>query len=226
MKELIKKTPILGALARRIKRELDFRFFPGSANFWESHYAAGGTSGEGSYSKFAHFKAEILNAFVRDHAVQSVIEWGSGDGNQAGLFTFPAYTGFDISDTAISLCRTRYQNDPTKQFKTVKEYTGEQAELAISLDVIYHLIEDTVFDAYMRQLFGSATRYVIVYASNTDDNSNNSAPHVRHRHFTQWVEQHCPTWNLIEHIPNRYPYNGDYTQTSFADFYIFSNGKE
>jgi len=221
MKDLVKKTPILGPLARRIKQELNFRLFPGSAGYWESHYAAGGTSGEGSYSKFAHFKAEILNGFVREHSIQSVIEWGSGDGNQAALFQFPAYTGFDVSDTALALCHARYKDDPTKQFKAVRAYKGEQAELAISLDVIYHLIEDAVFEAYLHQLFGSATRYVIIYASNTDDNSNNDVPHVRHRHFTRRVEAHCPEWTLIDHIPNRYPYNGDYKESSFADFYIF-----
>lgn len=221
MKEFIKKTPILGRLAQRIKRELNLRRFRGSTDYWENRYAASGTSGEGSYNQLAHFKAEILNAFVLENHIQNVIEWGSGDGNQAGLFQFPAYTGFDVSDTALAKCRARYKDDPTKQFKAVKVYAGEQAELAISLDVVYHLVEDAVFEAYMRQLFGSATRYVIVYASNTDDNSDNHAPHVRHRHFTGWVEEHVPDWQLIQHIPNRYPYNGDYTQTSFADFYIF-----
>jgi hypothetical protein len=221
MKELIKNTPILGSLARRLKRELDVRRFRGSGDYWERRYVEGGTSGEGSYDHFAHFKAEILNGFVQKHSIQSVIEWGSGDGNQTSLFQFPAYTGFDVSPTAIARCRERYKNDSTKQFKEVATYAGEQAELSISLDVIYHLIEDSVFEAYMHRLFESATRYVIIYASNTDDNSDNPAPHVRHRHFTRWVENHYPQWNLIQHIPNRYPYNGDYTKTSFADFYIF-----
>lgn len=221
MKELIKKTPILGSLAQRLNREWHRRRFRGSADYWENRYASGDTSGAGSYSKFAHFKAEILNAFVQEHHIQSVMEWGSGDGNQAALFTFPHYTGYDISETAVALCRTRYKNDPTKEFYLVSDYSGNPAEMAMSLDVIYHLVEDTVFDAYMRQLFDSASRYVIVYASNTDEQGAQQAPHVRHRHFTRWVEQQRPDWRLAQHIPNRYPYNGDYTQTSFADFYIF-----
>ena len=41
--------------------------------------------------------------------------------------------------------------------------TTDRAELALSLDVIYHLVEDTVYESYMGQLFDSATKYVIVY---------------------------------------------------------------
>jgi hypothetical protein len=35
-----------------------------------------------------------------------------------------------------------------------------RAELGLSLEVIFHLVEDDVFDVYMRHLFASATRFV------------------------------------------------------------------
>ena len=78
------------------------RHFPGSAAYWESRYAKGGSSGVGSYGRFAEFKAEVLNRFVATHSVQSVIEFGCGDGNQLALASYPWYLGYDVSATAVA----------------------------------------------------------------------------------------------------------------------------
>ncbi len=65
--------------------------FPGSDKYWEQRYAVGGNSGVGSYGKFANFKAEVINKFVREHKIKSVIEFGCGDGNQLKLANYPSY---------------------------------------------------------------------------------------------------------------------------------------
>jgi hypothetical protein len=62
------------------------RAFPGSGSFWENRYRTGGTSGSGSYGRLAEFKAEILNEFVRERGVSSIIEFGCGDGAQLSDF--------------------------------------------------------------------------------------------------------------------------------------------
>ena len=103
----------------------------------------------------------------------------------------------------------------------MSEYSAETADLVLSLDVIYHLVEDRVFAQYMQTLFRAAKRYVIIYASDTDDNSDNAETHVKHRKFTQWIQQKEPAWKLLEHLKNRYPYTGDYRKGSFADFFIY-----
>ncbi|MBL8175183.1 MAG: class I SAM-dependent methyltransferase [Bryobacterales bacterium] len=192
-----------------------------SAAYWESRYAAGGNSGTGSYSLLAEFKAGILNGFVKTQSIRSVIEFGCGDGNQLTLAEYPAYSGYDVSATTIGNCRRRFAGDTTKRFALVQDYAGETAELALSLDVIYHLLEDDVYERYMKTLFAAASRYVIVYSSNTGDNKGYEGSHVRHRVFTGWIQDNAPNWNLIEHIPNKYPYRGDYHTGSFADFYVF-----
>ena len=43
-----------------------------------------------------------------------------------------------------------------------------RADLTLSLDVIYHLVEDDVFVSAMRALFDKAARFVVIYASNQD----------------------------------------------------------
>src|SRR5437899_4317923 len=62
------------------------QFFGGRAN-----------SGLGSYDKLAEFKAEVLNGFVKENTIKSVIEYGCGDGNQLKFAEYPSYLGFDVS---------------------------------------------------------------------------------------------------------------------------------
>jgi SAM-dependent methyltransferase len=195
--------------------------YEGSFPYWNERYKSGGNSGVGSYGKFAVFKAEVINDFVERHNVKSVIEFGCGDGAQLALARYPEYTGFDISGFAIEQCRRRFQDDLTKRFSSIDEYSGETAELGLSLDVLFHLTEDNVFEEYLYHLFNAAERFVMIYSSNTDANDPQEAAHVHHRAFTDWVDEHLAEWKLLQHIPNRYPYNGNYLETSFSDFFIY-----
>lgn len=226
MKEKIKKTPILGNLASQLYKRIRGnqtkpKLFPGSKKYWEERYASGGNSGVGSYDKFAVFKAEIINTFVARHEVISVIEFGCGDGNQLELANYHRYLGLDVSETVITLCKEKFAFDANKTFKLMKEYNEEVADLSLSLDVIYHLVEEEVFNDYMRALFKAASRYVIIYSSDSDDNAGCEGSHERHRRFTKWIQENVSDWKMLDHIPNRYPYKGDYKTGSFADFYIY-----
>jgi hypothetical protein len=200
------------------------REFPGTQQYWEGRYARGGDSGAGSYSRLATFKAEVINAFVERHGVATVIELGCGDGNQLTLARYPRYLGFDVAKSAIDRCTSLFRGDATKAFKLMSEYSGERADLSLSLDVIYHLVEDAVFDAYMRRLFDTAAQFVAIYSSNdaTLNATLGSAPHVRHRKFTDWIERNAPGWQLLQHVPNEYPYSpANPGETSCADFYFY-----
>src|SRR5690606_2413904 len=130
----------------------------------ERRYSDGANSGAGSYGLLAEFKADVLNSFVVRHDVQSVIEFGCGDGNQLKLANYSSYRGFDVSHTAIRKCKDLFRSDERKSFDLMSAYNGEKADLSMSLDVIYHLIEDAVFDKYMRMLFNASNAYVIVYS--------------------------------------------------------------
>ena len=220
---MLDKIPVVGKLLRKLKKRFtkDAPFIT-SEKYWEDRYKRGGNSGAGSYNNLAEFKAEIINKFVKENQVSSVIELGCGDGNQLKYFNFKSYIGFDVSSAALSLCRNLYKNDPSKQFKLVKDYANEKADLVLSLDVIYHLIEEEVYARYMNTLFNASNNYVIIYSSNEDNHENNDiAPHVKHRKFTNWVSQNAPQFELVKHIPNRYTFDGVNERSSYADFYIF-----
>jgi SAM-dependent methyltransferase len=197
--------------------------FPGSAAYWDQRYRRGGNSGVGSYARFAQFKADIINAFIAEREITSIIEFGCGDGNQLKLARYPQYLGFDVSATAVRICRDLFSSDATKAFKKMEEYTHQRADLTLSLDVIYHLVEDEAFFHHMRTLFSASKRYVILYTSNFDDDSGRHGNHVRHREVSSYIRNSVPGWQIIGHIPNRYPYTGDYTTGSFSEFFIYEN---
>ena len=89
--------------------------------------------------------------------------------------------------------------------------------------MIYHLVEDDVYEAHMQSLFTAGDQYVIVYSSDTEPNAKTS-PHVRHRRFTDWVADSAASrWQLVNRVPNDYPGSetGDPKTVSFAEFFIF-----
>ena len=223
MKKNLKRIPLLKNVISLLRyTKVNQNQFVRSNLYWEERYQSGGTSGTGSYGKFAEFKAEFLNQFVIANKIGSIIEFGCGDGNQLKLVNYPNYIGFDVSEQAILLCRKQFYGDTTKNFYQLTEYNNQRAELVLSLDVIYHLVEDEIFDSHMTMLFHTATRYVIIYSSNFDDSSSRDGKHIRHRKFTDWITVNCPNWKMIDHIPNKYPFKGDYKEGSFADFFVFS----
>jgi SAM-dependent methyltransferase len=215
VKDLVR--PIPGA--RRLSRLWQRRKFGHSAHYWELHYERGGTSGGGSYGDLGRGKAEYLNKFVRENELRSVIEFGCGDGQQLSLAEYPRYVGLDVSRTAIGLCMRRFANDPTKSFFLYSgDYFADRAgllaaDLVISLDVVYHLVEDRVFETYMRHLFTAGRRFVVVYSTNSD--LGFTAPHVRHRHFTPWATDHFPQWRLVDVSP------GPSSEIGRPDFFVF-----
>jgi len=222
-KSFIKSIPLLGALAKNLfgGKDPSNEEFPGSATYWENRYAEGGNSGSGSYNRLAKFKAEIINGFVDSNNIRKVIEYGCGDGNQLELANYPSYLGIDVSETVLDQCEVRFNSDLTKDFSLSNPLTNKQlkADLVLSLDVIFHLVEQEVFEAYMKDVFTSSEKFVIVFSTNFDRKHNY---HERDRKFTNWVEQNISGWNMIEHIPNRFPFDPqDPVNTSEADFFIY-----
>jgi hypothetical protein len=227
VRETIKATPVLGGLVSNAARRYRVSHFPGSATFWEQHYAAGRDSGPGSFGRLAAFKAEVIADICREQEITSVIEWGCGDGNQLSRLAVPRYLGMDVSRTAVEHCVKRFAGDPDKSFAwydpgVFLDNAGFFcADLALSLDVIFHLVEDVTFATYMRRLFRSARRHVLIYSSDVEG-LRYSEPHVRDRKFSAWVESNEPGWELTKTVRNPYPFTGVEEAGSFSDFYFYS----
>lgn len=223
MKRTLKKIPVIGVILQWLYAKVLSikRPFRGSQDYWDSRYEGGGSSGDGSRGILAQFKAEFLNRFVSENGIEEVIEWGCGDGGQLQLANYESYLGLDISPRVIEKCRALFRDDPAKSFGLVKEYDGEKRELAISLDVIYHLVESEVFRNYMEALFASSMKFVVIYSSNTNTQSVGQGGHVRHRKFSDWIQENRPEWEQVDFVGNEHPYSGDSQTGSFADFYVY-----
>ncbi len=199
--------------------------FSTSSDYWDKRYSRGGTSGPGSRGMLAMYKAKVINDFVERHDVTTVVELGCGDGHQLGLLDVDTYLGVDVSPQAIALCRERFADDASKGFELLDRYRPARAfDLALSLDVIFHLVEDEVFEDYMATLFASASRYVVVYSSDRDTQDAAQEPHVRHRAYSTWIRENAPEWSVLDHVPNPHAFQGDWTSGSFASFTAFARG--
>lgn len=194
-----------------------------SREYWSNRYENGGNSGAGSYGRLAQYKADFVNKLVTDESISNVIEFGSGDGNQCSMFEIEEYTGIDVSMRAVKLCNQRYTGKrPIRNFFHADDpaISNKKAPLVMSLDVIFHLIEDDVFNRYMETLFNASTKRVLIYSSNEEQEV--PVEHVRHRRYTDWIEYNRPDFIIEKEEDNPYPYQkGIEKQTSFASFKLF-----
>ena len=198
-----------------------------SKNYWENRYKQGGNSGAGSYNKFAEFKAEVLNSAIAEYGINQVIEFGCGDGNQLTMLRIPSYIGLDVSETILKHCIDKFNNDKSKSFFIYSNNTFIdnhhifQSDAAFSIDVIFHLVENDVYEKYLSDLFTSASKLVVIYGADLDHPQVTS--HEVYRKFTGHIAKNFPDWKMEKIIKNKYP-SKDYNDTegSLADFYFFT----
>jgi cyclopropane fatty-acyl-phospholipid synthase-like methyltransferase len=198
-----------------------------SASYWEDRYKMGGNSGAGSYNKFADFKASVLNNAISEFEINQVIEFGCGDGNQLAKLSIPSYIGLDVSETILKHCIIKFNNDKTKSFfiyngnAFVDNHDIFLSDAAISIDVIFHLVEYNVFKKYLTDLFSCAKKLVIIYSADLD--YPQKTEHEFYRKFTSYININFPEWKLDKVIKNKYiPNDFDDADGSLADFFFYT----
>jgi hypothetical protein len=127
------------------------------------------------------------------------------------------YIGLDISPTVIEKCKIKFENDIFKKFYCVDGFNEDDfskiqhGDFGLSLDVLYYLIEDSVYYSYIQDLLNLSKKYVIIYSSN-EDLPYEIGTRVKHRKFTPFIESTYSNWKLI---------NNEYPSESSADLYIY-----
>jgi hypothetical protein len=209
------------------KRNREKSKFPGSGDYWEERYRSAGNSGSGSYDHLAKFKAEFLNDFVAKNNIKTVMEFGCGDGNQLTMANYPQYIGLDVSPSAVKLCYNRFKADKSKSFYVYNSLAFVdnarlfQADVTMSLDVLYHLVEKEIFEAYLRHLFNASNRYVIIYASDYDQSEEPVHQHENRRKFSDFINTSLKEWKLKEVIKNKFPVEQYKEKGSLSDFFVY-----
>ena len=184
-----------------------------SKSYWERRYRDGGNSGSGSYNNLANFKAEVINSFVDEKAIETVLELGVGDGNQLSLSNYKHYVGLDVSKSALQVCIEKFKNDKNKSFFLYDTETFQdnfnlfRFDLTLSLDVVFHLVEDIIYFKYLEDLFGCSKKYVIIYAYDTQilNYVRQTGTHEKPRDYWKDIEKIYPEWKCIKVIENQFP---------------------
>lgn len=203
--------------------------FTNSISYWEDRYKSGSNSGGGSYGRLALFKAKIINKFLEENNIVEVLELGCGDGNQLQLLNCKKYYGFDVSKTIINSNIEKFKTDNSKSFiyydpKLFCDSAGMvKVDLALSLDVIYHLVENNYFELYMNHLFAFSNKFVLIYSTNEDTPQIN---HEKNRNFEKWINENIVGWKLINKIENEFPFKPtNINETSNAQFFVYQKIK-
>ena len=193
------------------------RWFRGSATHWQRHYDHGGDSGPGSYGESASYKAELINRVVGEYGIRSIIELGCGDGNQLTYLDIDQYIGLDVSKVAIQRCIARHGSNARRSFIWYdQDYFHDplrvvSADCAMSLDVIFHLVEDDVFVRYVQNLFQCGRRFVIIYGLDEEQTLPGHVS-VRFRKYSDYIAANMPEFRVALHVGK----NGN-----FGDFYLY-----
>ncbi len=189
-------------------------------SYWDERYMRGEGSGLGSRGLLAEFKAEVINRFISEHDIDTVVEYGCGDGNNLRYMNCPAYVGVDVSPKAVTTCRSLYAGDKTKTFLLYnplhrREDSLPKGSLVVCLDVLYHVIPDEDYLATLTDVFSSATKYVILYTSIDAflHEPYRQGSHIRHRDTLSALRR-FPEFEIEKIVEQKYP------ESSSAHFVI------
>lgn len=166
------------------------------AGYWERRYRDGRTSGAGSEGDEGAYKAAYLSKFIADHDVNTIVDWGCGDGQVLELVDLHGayYRGMDISPTIVDRMTVKFPlldfSVPTRKGRHV----GKPFDLALSFDVLFHFPDEIDYADYLGQLFDSAEKYVMIYSTNYA--GGRTSRHVFRREFTPDIAERFPDWEL------------------------------
>ncbi len=175
-----------------------------SETYWRGRYADTsskffkGASGNGKLPFRTRYKSKIINSVISTHSVESILDLGCGDGSLTSKIKCKKYFGIEIDKNLTDELRRQYENQPNYNFSTALEDSWpESFDLSLSIDVIFHLLEDEVYIKYMNMLFMGNAELVLIKSSNHDEVGIGRNAHILHRNFTKNISANFPEYKLI-----------------------------
>jgi SAM-dependent methyltransferase len=192
--------------------------------YWDNRYATGGNSGSGSRGELAMYKAEVINMLIEDNNIESMLDLGCGDGYQLQFYCVNSYYGFDISPVSILICKELEDPDNGVRFGVYNVDPLPTVDMAISMDVLFHITDMDALKYYLEDLFDHALKMVVIYAYDYDSSDKDRfSPHYKPVKFTSIIKEQHPDWMLSQHIENKFPVKEFGTaKGSYSDFYIYT----
>lgn len=173
-------------------------------DYWENRYktrkktSKGYGSGIGSEGKENEYKTNYVNDFIAKNNIKTVIDYGCGAGNfTIGLTGFEHYIGYDISQSCIDFCINRFKNRDNLTFTTDTALLSSDYELGLSIDVLFHQVNDNDYIEHLMMLFRH--KYVIIYSHDTDENKIQNE-HVLFRKISKTIAEMFPNYRLTKAV--------------------------
>ncbi|WP_273328085.1 methyltransferase domain-containing protein [Vallitalea guaymasensis] len=193
-------------------------------DYWDKRYLNKGTSGLGSYGDLADFKGEIINEFIKDNNINSVIEFGCGDGNQIKKIEYPKYIGLDVSKVSVEKCKEIFLGDSNKEFHLYKPGMihdldiKTKPDMAVCLDVLYHIIDEQDFAKTLDDIFRTDCSHIIFYTMLKKPEIQLSQ-HLKYRNIFDYLSKY-KGYTIKKIINQKYP------EQSYSDFMVIEKEDE
>lgn len=153
-------------------------------------------NGAGSTGIWLDTKRAWVNSLLEESGGGSLLDLGCGDGLVADGFQVEGYTGVDLVPAAVAAARERFAGRPGWAVLLLDEWEQMMlpVDVAVSMDVILHLIEDAAYFEHLAYLFEVAEHRVGICSTDFEAPAEG---HMRHHQFSIDVEDHFPRWTLV-----------------------------
>jgi SAM-dependent methyltransferase len=138
--------------------------------FWEDNYRRGLSSGYGSRGDEATWKLAEITRIAREFKVESLTDFGSGDGHLAFALNevLPAirYRGIDIAPTAVQANTARALPNQTFEVGDFGREFEAPADMVLCIDVLFHQATQERHDAVIANVCKNFRKVAVIVVWN------------------------------------------------------------
>jgi len=178
--------------------------------WWNEWYKGGGTSGQGSRGDLLEFKSDYINTYFRQDAIQTVFDYGCGDGWLAGNLECKNYLGMDVSAEAVMMCKKKI-NRPNFYFELVESnlISGNYIDLKcvdrfaikpeaiICIDMLYHVMDNELVNKIIESIFSSSARMIVLYTIPNTKMHGGRTDAINFYNNSETLNRVTKNWRLI-----------------------------
>lgn len=175
------------------------------STYWDNRYRSGGGSGAGSEGTYLEIKKKVILPIINELGIKNIEDFGCGEGSLIPYLPLDRYKGYDISPTIINKLKNKYGGSTKYEFNLINEACVGEPDMALSLDVFFHLVEDSVCDEYLQKIIGSRPKWILFLTWNSKViyTEHIKGTHVRYRDLTRHM--HCfDSYTLDRIIPHNH----------------------
>jgi len=200
-----------------------------SHQYWADRYLHTNfqnSSGNGRLKFRLSYKAKMLNKIFKTYEITKVADFGCGDGLLASKLKITKYYGIEINSEIVDNLKNKFLGKNEFEFSTKFESQWRnKIDASISVDVIFHLIEEDVYQKYMNELFFADAKYVVIRAYNHKSQGTGRNSHILHREFLNTIKKYFPNYNLVNVSSprRRHIYLSDSDKNQF---FVFKKSKQ